>query len=40
LAERYCSAHPGVLAVMLESRSERPVIFGRGGGCEAEVVNE
>jgi thiamine biosynthesis lipoprotein len=28
LAESYCQAHPGVLALMLESGAERPMLFG------------
>jgi FAD:protein FMN transferase len=40
LAERYCAAHPEVLVLILESGSERPVIFGGNSRCELEVVNE
>jgi len=40
LAERYCASHPGVMAVMLESRAMRPVVFGSSDKCEVEVVND
>lgn len=40
LAEGYCSNHPGVLVVMLESGARRPVLFGGSANCEAEVVDE
>jgi len=36
LAERYCAAHPDVLAVLLESGSETPVVVGSYGGCQIE----
>jgi thiamine biosynthesis lipoprotein len=40
LAESYCSTHPGVLAIMLESESERAVVFGNNNLCEVEVISE
>jgi thiamine biosynthesis lipoprotein len=39
LAERYCAAHPGVLAVMLESGAELPLIIGQDDRCEVELLN-
>ena len=38
LAERYCSRHPDVLAVMLEADAERPVVFGDKSKCEVEMI--
>jgi len=38
LAERYCSAHPGVLSVMLESGAAHPVVIGSNGRCEVEII--
>jgi FAD:protein FMN transferase len=40
LAESYCSTHAGVLAIMLESDSERAVVFGNNALCEVEVLGE
>ncbi|HWP43599.1 MAG TPA: FAD:protein FMN transferase [Blastocatellia bacterium] len=40
LAERYCSAHPGVLAIMLESESDSPVLFGSNDECDVEIIDE
>lgn len=40
LAERYCAAHPDTLVLMLESGSERPVVFGSHDQCEVEIINE
>jgi thiamine biosynthesis lipoprotein len=37
LAERYCSEHPGTMAVMLERRAEHPVVFGQNDRCEVEI---
>jgi thiamine biosynthesis lipoprotein len=36
LAERYCAEHPEVLAIMLESGSETPVVIGHHSGCQIE----
>ncbi len=36
LADRYCAAHPDVLAIMLERDAERPVIIGSNRNCEVE----
>jgi FAD:protein FMN transferase len=36
LAERYCGAHPDVMAIMLESSSETPVVIGNHVGCQIE----
>jgi thiamine biosynthesis lipoprotein len=36
LTERYCAAHHGVLAIMLESGSGTPVVIGSHGGCRIE----
>lgn len=38
LAERFCSAHPDVMAIMLESESEIPVVIGNYPGCRIESV--
>jgi thiamine biosynthesis lipoprotein len=38
LAERYCSSHPDVLGIMLESSSKTPVIIGSHGGCQIESM--
>ena len=40
LAERYCSTHPGVLSLMLESGAAHPVVFGSNDRCEVEVITE
>jgi FAD:protein FMN transferase len=40
LAERYCSTHPDVLVVMLESESEHPIIFGKNNNCQVEIIDE
>lgn len=40
LAESYCSIHTGVLAVMLETGSERAVVFGQNDQCEVEIIGE
>lgn len=40
LAERYCSSHPGVLVLMLESESKHPMILGGNDKCEVELINE
>ena len=34
MAQRYCSNHEGVLAIMLEKDAERPVAFGNNDRCE------
>jgi thiamine biosynthesis lipoprotein len=39
LAERYCATHPGVLAVMLESGVDQPVIIGQNEHCEVEILH-
>ncbi len=36
LAERYCCNHPNVLAIMLETDSETPVVIGANRGCVVE----
>jgi thiamine biosynthesis lipoprotein len=38
LAERYCAAHPNVLAIMLESSSETPVVIGSHSRCKIESI--
>jgi thiamine biosynthesis lipoprotein len=38
LAERFCATHPDVLAIMLESNSETPVIIGSNSDCEIESI--
>jgi len=38
LAEQYCLTHPGVLAIILPSESERPAVFGGNPGCEVEIT--
>ena len=40
LAERYCSNHPDILALMLEGGSERPIVFGSNNKCEVEILDE
>ncbi|HEU0178280.1 MAG TPA: FAD:protein FMN transferase, partial [Blastocatellia bacterium] len=39
LAAGYCDAHPGVLVLMLESGSDRPILFGANDKCEVEIIN-
>jgi thiamine biosynthesis lipoprotein len=39
LAAGYCDAHPGVLALMLESGADRPILFGANNQCEVEIIN-
>ena len=36
LAERYCEVHTDVLAIMLESGSDTPVVIGSHRGCQIE----
>lgn len=38
LAERYCARHPEVLAIMLESNANRPVVIGSSRACEVEII--
>ena len=38
LAESYCATHPDVLAIMLESNSETPLVIGSNSGCEIESL--
>lgn len=40
LAERYCSSHPDILVLMLESKSKHPVVFGSNNKCEVEIIDE
>ncbi len=40
LAAAYCSTHPDVLVVMLESGAEQPVLFGHSNNCVVEIINE
>jgi thiamine biosynthesis lipoprotein len=40
MAERYCSTHPGVLSLMLESGAVDPVVFGSNDRCEVELISE
>jgi thiamine biosynthesis lipoprotein len=40
LAERYCAAHPGTLAVMLESESGQPRVIGQNEHCEVEILHD
>jgi thiamine biosynthesis lipoprotein len=39
LAESYCSTHPEVLVLMLESEAERPLVIGGADNCEVEINN-
>jgi FAD:protein FMN transferase len=39
LAERYCANHPGIMAIMLESESDVPVILGHNDKCDVDVIN-
>ena len=40
LAQRYCSTHSEILVIMLESESERPIVFGSNRRCELEIISE
>lgn len=40
LAESYCATHPDVLAIMLESKTETPVVIGSHSGCAVRVFAE
>src|SRR5262245_30514187 len=40
LAESYCATHPEVSAIMMESGSELPLIFGKNDKFEVEIVND
>jgi thiamine biosynthesis lipoprotein len=38
LAERYCATHPEILAIILESQAEKPVVVGSHVGCRIEFL--
>jgi len=38
LAERFCTSHPDVMAIMLESSSDNAVVIGSHAGCQIESV--
>ena len=40
MAERYCSSHPGVLALMLEKSAEHPIVFGSSERCKIITMND
>lgn len=40
MAERYCSEHPGTLAIMLERDAKQAVVFGSNHNCEVELIDE
>ena len=40
LAQRYCLAHPGVLAIILPVGASRPVVIGGNPKCEVEITRE
>ena len=40
LATAYCAAHPGVLALLLESGATEPRLIGSNSQCEVEIINE
>lgn len=40
LAESYCATHPGVLAILLESDAETPLVIGSNGRCAHQVSND
>lgn len=40
LAESYCAAHPGTLAVLLEREADRPVVIGHNPQCEVTILDE
>lgn len=40
LTERYCSHHPEVMVLMLETGAAQPIIFGHHQRCEVEIFNE
>jgi len=40
MAESYCSTHPGVLVIMLESAAERAIVFGSNTQCKVEIISE
>jgi thiamine biosynthesis lipoprotein len=40
MAQRYCSAHPGVLAIILPNGAARPLVIGGSPRCEVELQGE
>ena len=40
LAESYCAAHPGTLAVLLERDAEQPSVIGQNTRCEVTIFDE
>lgn len=40
LAQCYCASNPGVMAIILESGAQRPVIVGDNAQCDVEIVSE
>jgi thiamine biosynthesis lipoprotein len=40
LAESYCVAHPGTLAVLLERDAAAPLVIGHNAQCEVTILNE
>lgn len=40
LAEAYCAAHPGTLAVLLERDAPQPFVIGQSPQCEVTILNE
>jgi thiamine biosynthesis lipoprotein len=40
MAQQYCSAHPGVLAIILTSGAARPLVIGGSPRCEVEIQGE
>jgi thiamine biosynthesis lipoprotein len=39
LADSYCATHPQVLAIMLESNAELPVVIGNNNRCDVQLLN-
>lgn len=40
LAERYCTAHPDTLAVLLEREAAAPLVIGHHSQCEVTILHE
>jgi thiamine biosynthesis lipoprotein len=40
LAESYCAAHPGTMAVLLERDAEQPLVIGNNARCEVIIRHE
>ena len=40
MAEAWCESHPGIVVVMLERDSERPILIGGDPRCEVTILDE